>query len=62
MANIDTIFPPDPEMTEEKIENELNRPNHIARILAGGAVAASASVAVYKIWRRYPPYNGIDHE
>ena len=42
MANIDTIFPPDPEMTEEKIENELDRPNHIARILAGGAVAASA--------------------
>ena len=62
MADIETLFPPDPEMTEEKINRALDRPNYIARVVAGGAVAATVSVAALKLWRHFHPYSGIDNE
>ena len=62
MVDIEAILPLDPGMTEEEIDNVLDRPNYIARVVAGGAVAASVSVASYKIWRRYHPYVGIDND
>ncbi len=62
MANIEALFPADPEMTDEKIDQVLDRTNHITRIVAGGAIAATASVAAFKIWRRFHPYSGIDEE
>ena len=62
MANIEALFPADPEMTDEKIDQVLDRSNHITRIVAGGAIAATASVAALKIWCRFHPYSGIDEE
>lgn len=62
MADIETLFPPDPEMTEEEINNALDRPHYAARIVAGGAVAVSASVAAFRVWRHFHPYVGIDDQ
>lgn len=62
MVDIEAILPIDPGMTEEEIDKVLDRPKYIAGIVAGGAVAASVSVASYKMWRRYHPYVGIDED
>ncbi len=62
MANIETLFPPDPEMTEQAIDRALDRPQCLARLAVSGAAAATVSVAALQLWRHFHAYTGLDQE
>jgi len=59
MVDIDRLFPIDPEITEEVIELELGRPDHLRRNVTLAGAAISALVAI-EVLRRFKPFTGID--